>query len=53
MKSKTLLTDMFGSGLIVTGFADKYLAGQVTMYKSFKWLEKNIKRCKSKEKVKE
>ena len=40
MKSKTLLTDMFGSGLIVTGFADKYLAGQVTMYKSFKWLEK-------------
>lgn len=44
MKSKTLLTDMFGSGLIVTGFADKYLAGQVTMYKSFKWLEKKYQK---------
>ena len=42
IKSKTLLIDIFGYGLIVTKFADKYLAGQVTMYKSYSWLKKRF-----------
>lgn len=42
IKSKTLLTDIFGYGLIVTKFSDKYLAGQVTMYKSYSWLKKDF-----------
>ena len=42
IKSKTLLTDIFGYGLIVTKFANKYLAGQVTMYKSYSWLKKRF-----------
>ena len=42
IKSKTLLTDIFGYGLIVTKFSDKYLAGQVTMYKSYSWLKKRF-----------
>lgn len=44
IKSKTLLTDIFGYGLIVTKFADKYLAGQVTMYKSYSWLKKRFRK---------
>lgn len=44
IKSHTLATDIFGYGLIKTGFADKYLAGQVTMYKAYHWLEKRFRR---------
>ena len=40
IKSHTLLTDFFGYGLVASGFADKYLAGLVTMYKSYRWLSK-------------
>lgn len=40
MKSHTLLNDVFGQSLVATGFADKYLAGLVTMYKSYNWLTK-------------
>lgn len=42
MHSHTLMTDVFGYGLAATGFADKYLAGQVTMYKSYHWLRKRF-----------
>lgn len=51
IKSKTLLTDIFGYGLIVTKFADKYLAGQVTMYKSYSWLKKILERSSDKRRV--
>lgn len=40
IKSHTLFTDIFGYGLVTSGFADKYLAGLVTMYKSYRWLSK-------------
>lgn len=39
---KTLFTDVFGYLLTKTGFADKYLAGQLTMYKSYSWLRKKF-----------
>ncbi len=39
---RTLLADSFGYSLIKTGFADKYLAGQLTMYKSYSWLKKRF-----------
>lgn len=42
--SHTLPTDIFGYGLVQTGFTDKYLAGQVTMYKSYNWLKKIFKK---------
>lgn len=42
MQSKTLLTDIFGYGLVVTNFADKYLAGQLTMYKEYSWLKRKF-----------
>lgn len=44
IKSHTLATDIFGYGLIKTRFADKYLAGQVTMYKAYRWIEKRFRR---------
>lgn len=44
IKSHTLATDILGYGLMKTGFANKYLAGQVTMYKAYHWLEKRFKR---------
>lgn len=44
IKSHTLMTDMFGYGLVVAGFADKYLAGQITMYKTYRWLLKRYKK---------
>ncbi len=42
MQSHTLLTDTVGWGLCVGGYADKYLAGLVTMYKSYSWLRKRF-----------
>lgn len=42
LSQKTLLTDIFGYSLTKTGFADKYLAGQLTMYKSYSWLKKHF-----------
>ena len=39
ISQKTLFTDVFGYSLTKTGFADKYLAGQLTMYKSYSWLK--------------
>ena len=44
VKQKTLLTDIFGYSLIKFGFADKYLAGQVTMYKSYTWLKRKYEK---------
>lgn len=43
IKSRTLFTDFFGYGLVKSGFADKYLAGQITMYKAYRWLEKKFR----------
>lgn len=42
-KSHTFFTDVFGYCLIKAGFADKYLAGQVTMYRAYHWLNKRFK----------
>ena len=42
ISQKTLFTDVFGYSLTKTGFADKYLAGQLTMYKSYSWLKKHF-----------
>lgn len=42
IEQKTLFTDVFGYSLTKTGFADKYLAGQLTMYKSYSWLNKKF-----------
>lgn len=42
VKSKTLFQDFFGYGLIKLGFADKYLAGQVTMYRSYNWVKRHF-----------
>lgn len=42
IEQKTLFTDVFGYSLTKTGFADKYLAGQLTMYKSYSWLKKKF-----------
>lgn len=42
IKSRTLFQDVVGVGLIKAGYADKYLSGLVTMYKSFNWLEKKF-----------
>ena len=42
IRQKTLFTDIFGYSLTKTGFADKYLAGQLTMYKSYSWLKKHF-----------
>lgn len=43
IKSHTVFTDCFGYGLVASGFADKYLAGLVTMYKSYHWLSKRYR----------
>lgn len=48
---KTLFSDLFGYGLIATGFANKYLAGNVTMYKSYNWLYKKFKNDVGKAKI--
>lgn len=42
ISQKTLFTDIYGYSLTKTGFADKYLAGQLTMYKSYSWLKKHF-----------
>lgn len=42
IRSHTLLTDVFGYGLIKLGFADTYLAGLVTMYHSYYRLAKKF-----------
>lgn len=42
IKSRTLIQDCFGYTLVKSGFADKYLAGQVTMYKSYSWLKRRF-----------
>jgi len=34
------MPDVLGYGLVTAGFADKYLAGLLTMYKSYNWLRK-------------
>lgn len=44
IKSKTLLIDVFGYSLVSTGFCNKYLAGQLTMYKSYDWLQKHFRK---------
>ena len=41
-KSKTLVQNFFGYGLIKLGYADKYLAGQVTMYRSYNWVKRHF-----------
>lgn len=42
ISQKTLFTDIFGYLLTKTGFADKYLAGLLTMYKSYSWIKKHF-----------
>lgn len=42
ISQKTLFTDIFGYSLTKVGFADKYLAGQLTMYKSYSWLKRHF-----------
>lgn len=42
ISQRTLFTDVFGYSLTKTGFADKYLAGQLTMYKSYSCLKKHF-----------
>lgn len=42
VSQKTFFTDIFGYSLTKTGFADKYLAGQLTMYKSYSWIKKRF-----------
>ena len=42
VKSKTLVQNFFGYGLIKLGYADKYLAGQVTMYRSYNWVKRHF-----------
>lgn len=42
LKSHTLLADAASYGLIKLGFADKYLAGLVSMYRSYHWLCKRF-----------
>lgn len=51
IKSKTLTTDVFGYSLILAGFGDKYLAGQLTMYKSYNWLYKRFKKYLGKSEI--
>ena len=43
IKSHTLASDIFSYVLVKTGFANKYLAGQVSMYKAYHWLEKRFR----------
>ena len=43
ISQKTLFADIFGYSLTKIGFADKYLAGQLTMYKSYSWIKKHFK----------
>ena len=49
LKSKTLIYDIFSYFLITIGYADKYLAGQLSMYKTYKWLDKRYRKhiCKN------
>lgn len=42
ISQKTFFIDIFGFLLIKMGFADKYLAGQLTMYKSYSWIKKHF-----------
>lgn len=44
IRQKTLFTDAFGYSLTKTGFADKYLAGQLTMYKAYSWLKTHFEK---------
>lgn len=44
ISQRTLFTDFFGYSLIKLGFADKYLAGQLTMYKSYSWIKKRFEK---------
>lgn len=44
IKSHTLLGDAFSYSLIKMGFSDKYLAGLISMYKSYHWLQKKFAR---------
>lgn len=44
IRQKTLFTDFFGYLLTKMKFADKYLAGQLTMYKSYSWLKKHFEK---------
>ena len=43
ISQKTLFTDVFGYSLTKTGFADKYLAGQLTMYNPIRGLKNTSK----------
>lgn len=44
IRQKTLFIDIFGYLLIKLGFVDKYLAGQLTMYKSYLWIKKHFEK---------
>lgn len=44
LKNHTLLTDIFGFSLIKFGFANKYTAGLITMYKAYDQLRKKYEK---------
>ena len=44
LKAHTLVPDIFGYSLIKMGFADKYLAGQITMYRTYNWLKRKYRK---------
>ena len=42
ISQRTLFTDAFGFMLMKSGFSDKYLTGQITMYKSYNWVKRHF-----------
>lgn len=43
IKKKTVMDDIMAVFLIISGFADRYLASLVRMYKSYTWVKKSFK----------
>lgn len=44
LASKTLFADVFAYSLIKTGYANKYLAGQISMFKSYSYIKRRFKK---------
>lgn len=43
IKKKTVIDDIIAAFLIISGFANKYVASLVRMYKSYDWVKKSFK----------
>ena len=43
IKKKTVMDDIMAVFLIISGFADRYLASLVRMYKSYTWVKRSFK----------